>query len=270
MATEPSTWMKKVEYTPEMAAELVSRLPDYQQRVVDQKFVDMYARDMRNRVFFGESCTPIKLDTDGRPIDGQHRLRAVMRSGMTVTFWTMYNVPKEHFVTFDGRKRQKWDMFIRQGERNTIVKNTAVELLYGHLTGIPYRLVNQKPPTPVEKARLNDRYGQGLDNSVLFAGRMKKRWKGIPQGAVALSHYLAYASNADMAEQFFSMLEAGSGEGVNCPAVKLNNKFSEHRAKKMPAGEVLHLFAYAWNKFLRGERLTTFRIKSSFDTPAKF
>jgi hypothetical protein len=70
------------ELTPQFAAELLERLHPHQRRV-RQYHVDILANAMLTGRFRWTADT-IKLDADLRVIDGQHRLAAVVKSGVTL------------------------------------------------------------------------------------------------------------------------------------------------------------------------------------------
>lgn len=74
-------------------------------RKVSQKYVELYANEMRaNR--WKLNGVAIKLDTDGRVLDGQHRLKACVLSGIPFQTIVMSGVENDTFDTLDcGRSR---------------------------------------------------------------------------------------------------------------------------------------------------------------------
>lgn len=98
-----------------MAEEITSK-PSTNYRRVKQKVVDMYAKDMKNGnwTFCGDS---IKFDKDGNCIDGQHRLRAIIKSKKPQMFIRIDGLDPESAKTMDsGFKRSINDYLMNQEE----------------------------------------------------------------------------------------------------------------------------------------------------------
>jgi len=90
--------------TPKMAHEWLDSLSSHQ-RSVSPNYVTQLARKMRNGQW-RLTAEPITFDTDGKLIEGQHRLRAVIESGVAVEFMVVRGAPAESFAVIDqGRRR---------------------------------------------------------------------------------------------------------------------------------------------------------------------
>lgn len=74
--------VKKI--TPDMAREMLEA--NTHNRRLDAKTVSAYALDMKNGRWEIDSPTPITIGEDGVLKDGQHRLSAVVESGVPITF----------------------------------------------------------------------------------------------------------------------------------------------------------------------------------------
>lgn len=74
--------VKKI--TPDMAREMLEA--NTHNRRLDAKTVSAYALDMKNGRWEIDSPTPITIGEDGVLKDGQHRLSAVIESGVPITF----------------------------------------------------------------------------------------------------------------------------------------------------------------------------------------
>lgn len=69
--------------TPDVAKRLLG-INYENQRNVQPARVDMYARDMANGNWNPQSSNSIRISSDGKVIDGQHRLLAVIKSGASI------------------------------------------------------------------------------------------------------------------------------------------------------------------------------------------
>lgn len=69
--------------TPDVAKKLLG-INYKNQRNVSQSRVEVYARDMEEGHWNPQSQYPIRISSDGQVIDGQHRLLAVIKSGISI------------------------------------------------------------------------------------------------------------------------------------------------------------------------------------------
>lgn len=104
-----------MEITPETAAKWLESNAEFN-RKLRQSVVDRYARDMLN----GEwnlTHQGIAFDTKGRLIDGQHRLAAVAKAGVSVKMTVVRDAPAGAFDHVDiGLGRTTADVLKAQGE----------------------------------------------------------------------------------------------------------------------------------------------------------
>lgn len=104
-----------VTFTVEMAEEIISK-PSTNYRKVKQNIVNKYSDDMKNGkwLFCGDS---IRFDKEGNCIDGQHRLRAIIKSGCPQRFVVVEGLEKEVAKVMDsGHKRSIEDYLTKQAE----------------------------------------------------------------------------------------------------------------------------------------------------------
>lgn len=94
--------------TPDRASDFLSR--NEGNRRVSQIAESALVRDIVNGNYHLNGDT-IKISPEGYLLDGQHRLRAVVKSGMTVPMLVAYGVPPEAIATIDrGKKRSHADI----------------------------------------------------------------------------------------------------------------------------------------------------------------
>lgn len=111
--------IRKIEVTPEIARKLLES--NYEgQRKVRKSTVEKYASDMMCGRWNTDAGGVIIISSDGRLIDGQHRLEAVIKSGATIWFYVMEDADPSAFPLIDsGVKRSVGDVI---GGRNAKVK----------------------------------------------------------------------------------------------------------------------------------------------------
>lgn len=130
--------------TPEIAAQYLKK--NGANRTLTERHVARLEKAMRDGEWTlnGEA---IKFDRNGRLIDGQHRMQAVIRSGECVRMLVVYDVPEGSFDTLDtGRTRSGGDVLSIIGHINTNVLASAARIvlaweqgdIYRAMLGVPY------------------------------------------------------------------------------------------------------------------------------------
>lgn len=89
--------------TPEIAEEILENAAakGYKNRKLRKGVVDVYANDMKNGDWQETNPQPIVIDDNGVLVDGQHRLSAVVQSGVTLAMFVTRNVPHIAVPTMD-------------------------------------------------------------------------------------------------------------------------------------------------------------------------
>lgn len=90
--------------------------------------------------YWGESDSLIVLAANGTLLNGQHRLVAIVRSGVTITAYVRFNASYRQHLRFDhGHKRSLLDVFRLEYRCNTI-RGKEIEVLKAVVTGLNCRL----------------------------------------------------------------------------------------------------------------------------------
>lgn len=97
--------------TPEIATQMLSA--NVHNRRLNAKRIQTLMSDMKNGNWT-ESPQPICFDTQNKLIDGQHRLSAVVRSGVPVVMTVAYDVPR-NAVLDKGLERSTGDALFMRG-----------------------------------------------------------------------------------------------------------------------------------------------------------
>ena len=94
--------------TPEKAKKILKNNLPYN-RKVSVKVVELYARDMEEGRWNEYCPAAIAISSKGYLIDGQHRLLAVVKSGVPIVFTIATGVSENAFEYIDnGKKREAW------------------------------------------------------------------------------------------------------------------------------------------------------------------
>ncbi len=108
--------------TPEVAEQMLALNYDKQRRV-SERCVLKYMRDLKDGRWNCDAMPPIRISSDGMLVDGQHRLHAVVRSGVPVNMLVWYGggTAEELFVYQDGNLSRSAGQFVECKNKNTVM-----------------------------------------------------------------------------------------------------------------------------------------------------
>lgn len=122
-----------VEVAPETAEAWLAK--NLRNRPVKKGHVDFLARQMPAAWEFNGD--PIRFDTNGNLIDGQHRLMAVIKAGVPISFVVLRGLPPESIHTIDANRapRTAGDSLGLLGIHNAVVTAAIARLSILYLKG---------------------------------------------------------------------------------------------------------------------------------------
>lgn len=218
-------------------------------------YVEALARDMReNRWHFNGD--PIRFSKDGRLIDGQHRLNAVVLSGKTITFLVVRELDFTVQETIDiGAIRTAADTLKLRGLKNPNLTAAIARKVILWDEGKRWHFSNYKPTNPqivsivegdsrlLEATDLAQRYG----NTIPVAGSV-----------TGFTWYVLSKLNRSEADRFFEQLATGIGTfEQGAPVITLRNRLVSLRNGP---GRIKDEYVYAaifraWNADRGGHKL---------------
>ena len=191
---------------------------------------------------------PIRFSKTGKLIDGQHRLQAILNSGMTVTCVVMRDLDDEIFDVLDsGKGRQKSDvLFIELGlpveTCKVLASATGWALDYerelfgfhGKADKVEVLEFVQANPLMIASAE----YAQALPHQ-----------SPVPRSIAAMFHFYASRRSQVGAERFLERFMIGAVEGADDNLLHLRNKCFNAKVNRRPLSrtEVLGQMIKIWN-----------------------
>jgi len=231
-------------------------------RTLRPRQVDSYVRDMLagNWELNGES---IKWSVTETLLDGQHRLRAVVKSGVTIRSFVTFNLPVSTQISMDtGIKRTPGDALGIKGQPNANQLAAIVRLALA-VQDIGYQAMQNYRPTTAEMnaAVLGD---PSFAEAAKFTANIR-----VPE--IRFSSIIGYAywrmAKIDKgdARTFWQQASTKVGFREGDPILVLVKRFGEARAKRedLPKPAMMSLIFRAWNAYRAGKTLTRLRINST-------
>lgn len=219
------------------------------------RVIDRFVNDMKNGKWqiTGEA---IKFDRTGRLIDGQHRLKAVVKSGCTVPMFVVRGLSEETQIVLDsGAARTAADNLHMIGVRNA---NLVASIARRRISLTDIDSVSnsdvfdyvQAHPEINEASRIARRYAKGCD---------------IAPSTVGLAAWvIAEQHGWEVAEEFFNAAAEKVGLSAGDPVLAMTAFFSEQRRnrRKLKLQSQLSVVIRAFNYRYRGEPWRTVRVNS--------
>jgi hypothetical protein len=253
--------------TPAMAQEWL--LANDNNRTLRQQKVHQYARDMaEGRWTLGADM--ICFAADGRLLNGQHRLNAVIISGCTVMFAVQHNTPPESMANMDtGASRKAGDFLNWAGESNGPLLASAAKLASLWVSG---RIYKDNKQQGVSHSEIRDFVAGHPD--IRYSTNFINRHRNIdikPTPLVVAHWGIGRAAGEPAADTFVERLSSLVGEPRGSAVLALNSRLREMRRQKVdrPNRELLALVIKAWNYDVSGRPVASLTVtqRGAFKIP---
>lgn len=242
---------KFVEVTAEMAEEWLG--VNTHNRPIAKHHVTRISRELRNGHWMVNGET-IKFDWHGVLLDGQHRLRAIIDSGVSAECLVVYGLNPECFPTIDGgSKRTSGHHVAVLGKANYNTLGPAVSLLRRYERGdLASTSALDKDVSGPEVIETLERYPT-LEDSIPF-GRAANKILSASQST--FFHFVFAQKDRVLADAFFEGLATGVGLDAEDAVYHLRERLlraKADRATSLDKRYVMALTIKAWNKTRSGE-----------------
>lgn len=261
---QPAIDAEIVETTPELAQLWLTR--NVRNRGLKPSKIEQFARDMvaGNWHHTGEA---IKFAPDGSLLDGQNRLHAIIKSGVTIPLLVIRGIaPEAQGVMDTGSPRTGADALTMRGITQSKDVATAASTLILYSRGFYRHCMVQSNavdrPTHSEIVAMVERYPQIVE-SAMFARSLYKTLP-LPVGPLAVAHTIFVRLSPDDAAAYFDSIANLNTRGKGDPVHTLLKRVSETRSRReriWPSTALFLLFR-SWNAYRNGEDLVKFQLGS--------
>ena len=253
--------------TPRMAEEWLIR--NTHNRNVTDNVVKRIARDILNGQYHLNGET-IKLAMDGTVLDGQHRLWAIMESGIGVWTVVITGLPMEAQDTVDRVKtRGIADALRMAGVPSANVLAGAISSAIIIQSDTPGDLSKGWPSVP-EALDYLDKHPQ-IHASIPIGEALSRVMKTSSVSAAGLHHVFAMIDEED-ADFFFDKLTTGADLAADSPIYRLRDFMHREITVQRRVNRV-RLHAYyikAWNAYREGRTLQFLKWSTGGSHPESF
>ncbi len=252
----------RVRVSPATAAKWLEEFNYEDNRPIRQRWVDYLARQMAKGMW-QDNGEPLIFDVEGHMLDGQHRLSAVVKSGVTITFDVRRGVATEAFTTID-----------QAASRTPGVVLGMSGVTHSHTVAAVCRMIfnwehsgsalQSDRVSPDEILAVLEEHKEPVETAAIVAVAVRNT---IPMdGSLAgFCHWLFAKASRPKCDSFFETLRDGTGAERGNPALALRNRlFREAMGatrKRLPKKAALALVVRAWNYHHKGDPVTKLGLK---------
>lgn len=242
----------------ETGIELMTITPAVAQAMLDyntknRPLNERRAHRLANQMQKGEwrlTFSPIVFAKSGRLQDGQHRLRAVVISGVSIQAYVAFGDADENFAFLDtGRPRNGADIFAINGVTRAAMMSAASRWVLGYDSDNITSEAKGAGETTIAQLYAFFIQHPKLMESVPV-GEAFARSKLAPPSAMAAMHYICARKNRAVADEFFTNVATSSNLKRNSPAWKLHQVMVKNASENHRTINAMTLCAYtikAWN-----------------------
>lgn len=254
--------------TPAQAETMLQNM--IENRPCRKSVVQRYAQDMRDGRWLGTGET-IKFTDDGQLVDGQHRLRAVVATGLPTEFCVAHGVSSEAFIAIDsGFKRTPGDVLKSGGTANaTIVAGGARVILMYERWLEAYTVPTSSMVSTPMIVDCVQRYPELTDWAESLRPSLNRRVpKGLAPSACLAVRVLTSRVGSSSSETFFDKLMTGVDLVEGDVVLALRNRLQTLNFTSSQ-WHTVRVLAKAWNVYAVA-RVRVFRMPADAEPMAPF
>lgn len=242
-------------------------------RNVRERVVKKYAVDMTNGDWDGLNGQTIVLADDGRVVDGQHRLLAIIQSDTTQRMLVVWGVPMSAQLNVDTQaKRSFADQLKLDGESNPVALAAATRQVALWQSGVR-RAIGHGYQVPTNTQLLNTIHEYpDLRVSAAEADKTRRRI-AAPASVLGLCHWAFSRIDYDDAQHFFALIKGehdGLERGHPVRTLLDTVNASQHKKDRLSSTVLTVYFIKSWNAYREGRALSQLRYRPGGAAPEAF
>lgn len=253
--------------TPEMAEAMLGH--NTHNRSARPASVTAYAQDMAagDWRWTGD---PIRFALDGTLLDGQHRLMAIVESGVTVPMLVIRGLAREAQEDIDrGVPRKYGDVLRLRGELNANALAALVRKVHDWNRGVRGSGSNSKA-TSAQLNRTLEAHPE-LREIASASGVLGAHWD-MPPSLIGLAWWLFSTIDREDADFFFARCADGQNMAAGDPIYELRKVVAASRGDRGQRGQryLLAVTIKAWNAYRSGDKVAQLKFRAGGAKPERF
>lgn len=247
--------------TPEMAQEMINRSADLfavsntKQRRVKQGTVKLYAKDMEKGEWEINGDT-ITLSLEGKILNGQHRLRSIVKSGVGQWILLVEGVAETAMKTMDMGVKRTLENYLQMMEESYINGSAAIVKIKVMLDDKRKVIDQSSGNISYSMTNLVDAYADNPNmykEAVHFAkglNKVDKTFRISEIGGIYLHLTETLKYDKDIVKDFFNMFVT-----VRRNEKSIFNRTFDNLSKIKQGKERINEYIKCWNAFVKGAKI---------------
>jgi len=262
---------RELTITPTMAKAMLEK--NTSNRKISDTTVEAYVSDMINGRWKSNTAETIKISSNGRILDGQHRLEAVIRSEKTIKFTVAYGVDEGVFDVLDtGKIRSSADVFSIQSIDNS---TSASAIIKGYLISKKGNSTNvsSKSSKITNTVILNEYQSRPefWKETVAFCMKSYKNFSQVlPVSNIGTIYSVLYDISPMEARDFINQM--CTGEDITNSSISVLRKTlikDRLSIRKMNQSDKFSMIIRTWNAYRTNKTYKLLKIEVTNNTIAK-
>lgn len=230
-----------------------------------------YARDMRAGRW-SYSNDGICISTDGRLLNGQHRLSAVIEAGVPVHLLVIQNMPVDSMINMDvGIVRTAADVLGLREEKNTHLLAAIARRCAIIDDGRIYSDTRQQQITRSELVTFIDE-NPLLRHIAQYVGSVRSHIDARPSAIGAAYWMIQQVNGTSLAEYYFDQLASRENEPSGSAVLAVDSRLRQVRRDRnhYPDRNHIYLLVKGWNHYAVDKRVSSIAMspRGEFRLPA--
>lgn len=241
----------------------------------NRKVREEHVENLADKIRTGEfkfNGDAIRLSRDNVLLDGQHRLLAVKRSGISIRQVVVRGLDDETQVTMDRQNRRTLGHHLDiMGESNSKTLTATLNMAWQWDHGVRWRIGTNGAGVPSYEQSYEYLLAHpGIRVSVEVTKSLRSK-KIMRESTGALLHWVFSRLDAGAAEEFFERLISGAHVDDGDPVWALRERSKDLRADKLENPQtIVPLACKAWNLYCLGKSVKFLRVRVGGDKPEGF
>jgi len=244
-------------------------------RTMSKANVSNLTRALRLGLFQPGACGPVAFHEEGYLADGQHRLMAIVVSGVGAWLSVRWGLKDSDIIALDsGKRRTARDRIKRLGlfTKPTLVAPASRFMVQALTDGFATAVHGRKGISDAVQVKFCIAESEALEFATASMTSRRRSFDG--NKALHVLRVIAYQDHADRVEEFTQSFVSGANLSQRSPILALRNRLSELRAEADEEGKKQdfrelgnQLMFLAWNKWMEGRSATKLRRPSKLVVP---
>lgn len=242
-------------------------------RNLRQNIVNNYAAQMKKGIWLEDNGDTIRISKSGVLLDGQHRLSAIVKAGVSLKVTIAYDIADNAFEFIDiGTARHAGDVLSVSG----VKRPNVIASIIKDYNGLKHGVSSGQKTIRLSNHEVLEIY-KSDPSKFDFVSQKAMHLYSVCNGMVAPSdigsYYLLFKDYAPTrVDDFFEKLCTGADLSKNSPVMMLRNKLIEVKGRKdkTMTDMLRHVyFVKTWNAFIQNLEPKFLRYASDVDISPK-